>query len=1142
MKRKHSKASNYLLILIFLYLLLTATVSGQTDFGSLDGVIKKTDNISPAADIIVTLTDERSGAVRTSTTDAEGRYSFSGVIPSIYTISVDTVQETGVDISFGQNVTRNLTLVSSINILTIITDVTTQPTKVRPLLEPKIQPLIPGRIGTNLSARTAETLPVNTQPSRLPLLTAGAVNSGGASSTVNELSGFNFNGISSEQNVVRVNGTDVTPLIVLSSESFQDTAAFFTNISKRQSLAPFSTFRLDENNYPANLGTGTGGKLLKDVLKSDKKYRGDIYEYISDDSLTARNFFDLEKPSLRYHLFGARFSGPIPFTNKKLLFFLNYEGIRARSSAILFEAAPSSAARTSAIPSVVPLLNAFFAGGAVIIPGASADPNFDILKLETKNNALRNSITALFNYELNLNNKFDFYYSRDFTREDIPEGVTGRRQLKTDLKQTAILRYQELKGKFTSELILGLNITPSRLGGRLPVISNTDLSSLAVNVAGTVVTSGIPGQPLPLSIASPGGLLRKNRQFNGRGSLVTPYTFSLAYQGVWDNKIKFGGEVRFLRSYFNLLNGVTYNFSNITDLLQNRPSSVQLSGDLGSPSPFNTGAEGERKAEQEYFIGFAQYQWKIRANLNLISGIRYEYYTPVRESQDRAVLFDVAQGIFLPPGNSFYKPDKANVLPRIAISWAPGLDNPEIAKSQTVISASFGMHVGPAVFRDQIRPIESDRIDVTVPGGVFPTPTSNLINAFLTNPNRQYRPLAFDQSYTNAERSFKYDISLKRRIYGSPDTKEFFIFLAYVGNFNDRLPLRTFANRITQVQTNQDPTQPAIITREFDIQQSGNLLKPLGEIDVRTSRGTSRYDSFQIRLRGALPKINFALIDAQYTLARSFGNTNGGSQTATTGNPLNFEYDKGYNPDDVRHKFTFTTIYGLPFGRGQRFFSGASGLIEQIVADWTIGAIVDLQSGRPIDVKITRPDVVYIDNTGRIFNSPAIGRTAIINVTGGGASFNAQRPDLISGVNPYLNNDRSYLNPAAFAIPAPGTLGNLKRGDLRGPGLSLVDLTIRKQFRDADKSKTYFEFRVDVANLFNKTNFDRPSGTQTTLPNMLGTGTNQLQPGQPFTAELAPSFGILNKTFKREQDFSSSRQIQFSFVIYFNGGSEQLKP
>lgn len=185
-----------------------------------------------------------------------------------------------------------------------------------------------------------------------------------------------------------------------------------------------------------------------------------------------------------------------------------------------------------------------------------------------------------------------------------------------------------------------------------------------------------------------------------------------------------------------------------------------------------------------------------------------------------------------------------------------------------------------------------------------------------------------------------------------------------------------------------------------------------------------------------------------------------------------------------------------------------------------------------MDVRVTRPDVVYLDAEGRVFSSPAAGRRAVINVPGGGASLDARRPDLVPGASIYADADRRRLNPAAFAIPAPGAFGNLGRGAIRAPSLKFFDLSARKDFKLDEDSGRVFTFRMDISNILNITNFDRPVAT---LPDLLGTdaAANQLQPGQPFSAAGGGDFGILNRTFKREQDLGASRQIQFGLSFSF---------
>ncbi|MGE0407335.1 MAG: hypothetical protein AB7O65_13650, partial [Candidatus Korobacteraceae bacterium] len=122
-----------------------------------------------------------------------------------------------------------------------------------------------------------------------------------------------------------------------------------------------------------------------------------------------------------------------------------------------------------------------------------------------------------------------------------------------------------------------------------------------------------------------------------------------------------------------------------------------------------------------------------------------------------------------------------------------------------------------------------------------------------------------------------------------------------------------------------------------------------------------------------------------------------------------------------------------------------------------------------------------------------------------------------------------FVNPAAFAIPAPGQFGNYERGKLRGPIFNQVDFTLGKRFPITETANV--EFRTEVFNLFNRPNFANPP---VVLNNSLGTGTNQIQPGQAFTSGAAGSaFGRLNSTVTRTVGLGTNRQLQFALRVNF---------
>lgn len=1166
----------------------------QTDYGTLNIIVTEVGDSQPedqpgklSPNQRVSITSER-GEQRDCVTKADGVCKFGALEPGIYNVKVADRLRATYRVRPGQVATRHVRLLGIIEALASATRMppVTGPT---PLFAGPLEDrLKPGRLGITSAASDVEALSSRNQTAT-PLLEL-------LPGAYEDADQFVING--SRQNVLRVDGLDATPL-ELSSASFQDTGAALAKIKDRQSINSYESFSVDTSNTPAKFGTGTGGQLLQNIKSGKDAFAGKLYEYIANDALSARNFFDFaRKPSLRYNLFGLNLSGRLlqrpgdsaaaAADDKRSLYaFFNYEGIRASSGVILYEAAPSVAVRDRvAAPGVAPLLAAYRAGGATIVPGASADPDFDILKLDTKNFARKDGVTLRFDYNPKKLDAINFIYQGAVSTEDVPDGVTGRRAVTRNASHTGILNYKRVltrkrdeqgrledNAKMTNQFIFGLRTDPVRVSARLPDLEGLNLSASNVSVGGQIAQTGIAGRPPLLSVATPGGLL-PGADFARRGLRFEPYQYSFVDQLTWEGErhhLNFGGEVRLLRNTVNSLFGTAYSFGGLADFLAGR-TSVDFVGDLGS----FTGDNGARKTSQNYYTLYGQDAWDVRRNMRLTYGLRYEYYSVLREARDRAVILDPLTGTLLPEGTPFYRSRKGNVLPRIAFAWAPRCDTlpgdlpasealppgtispgqqaPEdpcvINTNRTVISASFGMHSGPDALDNILRPVTSDRLRLRRTGLSFPTDTSALVAAFNAEPaDRKFQPLALARDYTSPLKAYKFDVSLKRALLprlvtnNNQDnddlhvTQELFVLLSYQGTRSRNLLLRNFANRIVGVETNADPTQPACVRREFDTGAcAGTLRQPFGEIDYLTTGGRANYDSLQVTLTGRARTI-LRFFQASYTLARNYGNTDGDS-TAGAGNPLDFDYDLGYVAGDVRHKFSFGAVFIIPQCKD---FSPCAGhrenvFLRELLGGWNLGVIGNFQSGAPLDVRISRPDVVYLDASDNVFGTPAVGRRAVLNLPGGGSSVAAYRPNLIPGVNPYMDGfaDRNFLNPAAFSTPAPGELGNLRRGALRGPGLRLVSLSFRKDINfigENDKTRT-LRFNADVTNLFNFTNFKLGAAK---LPNVLGldAAANHLQPGQPFTALAAPDFGILNRTVKGKQDLGSSRQIQFGVTFDF---------
>jgi hypothetical protein len=1092
----------------------------QVDQGRVRGVVRDP-NKAVLSGASVTITNERTGEQRTTTSNESGYYSFVALQPSIYSVKVvvsqfSPAEAKQIEVGVGQEIHQDF-------------DMSIQAQNETVLVQSGFIPLdtSSARMGINVIPREINQLPINgRQLSQLALQAPGAVNSG--SGTFNDL---RFSGRANQENAIRYDGVEGSAIIDAAPGNLNGELP--SPFKLQASLENVQEFRVDSNNFPAEYGTGTGGQISIVTKSGSNRFHGSVFEFLRNDALDAANRFDINgKSKLRLNQFGASLGGPL--IKDKLFFFGSYEGYRLRSGVNFIEAAPSLSLKSVAVPAVAPLLNAFRGPGAVVLPGASKDPNFDIVQLKANNNVDENSGSFRLDYKVNDRHSMYARYFRDQGTNVQPEGVTGRQSVIRAVPQNAVL---SLVSVVTPNVIndakFGYNSALTRVGGSVPVVNGIDLSAITINISGSVANSGIAGQGSSSGVAVPGGLLRQNSASNGRGSPYTPYTYSFIDGLNWQHgkhSLKFGGEARLVRLYTDRLGGTTYTFSNLNNFLQNNVQSVQFLGDVSAPSPFNGGATGTRLGKQEYYIGYAQDEWRVTPNLTLNLGLRYEYYTPMREDRNLDVIFNPVTGTLQPPTRDFYHSSATNFGPRIAAAWSPSLFG---SAGKTVIRGGFGLYYGPGQTEDLIQPIESDRVSSTLTSGVaYPVNPTLLVNNFINNPsNRSFQPRAYAPGYTVPERIAQYTFSVQQEV--APKTTA---TVAYVGSLGRNLFLRSWANQIVNVRTvnpaSANGNATAVVIRQFDIDNGGtNVLRPYAEIDYKTSGGTSNYNALQTSLVRTSDK--GLTLAAQYTWAHDLGTSGGSNEALTAGNPFDFNYDYGNNNFDVRQNFNLSFLYEMPFGRGKKFGGDMNRFAESLLGNWQVGSIINARTGLPIDVRIVRPDTVFVNSAGQVVSSAActagVCPTAVINTLGGGSSRNVRRPNLVPGVNPYLNSGLGYLNPAAFSTPAPGQFGNLRRNQLVGPGFTQADLTLAKYFPITESAR--LEFRTEIFNIFNHPNFANPP---VTLPNALGTGANQLQPNQAYSPQIAGSaFGVLNSTVTKTVGLGTNRQIQFALKLNF---------
>jgi len=259
----------------------------------------------------------------------------------------------------------------------------------------------------------------------------------------------------------------------------------------------------------------------------------------------------------------------------------------------------------------------------------------------------------------------------------------------------------------------------------------------------------------------------------------------------------------------------------------------------------------------------------------------------------------------------------------------------------------------------------------------------------------------------------------------------------------------------------------------------------VGPIALSMSNGESIYHGLQVWLNRRYSD-NLAF-QVAYTWGHAISNVPLTSFTTSTTDVYNFDLDRGDADLDRRHTLVANVVYVLPSAEHLGSIGNA------ILGNWQVNGIASFFSGTPVDV------------------------TAGANTAGISGAGN-QRPDLVAGVPIYLhdpNNPTQFLNPAAFALPAAGTFGNLGRGSIRGPGIDNVDLSFVKNFRIGERYGV--QFRAEAFNLFNHPNF---VGWDTAL-SFENNATNA-NFGHPTNG----GFGTLNAT-------QSHREIQFGLKFSF---------
>ena len=1054
---------------------------------------------------LVKAIDDRTNTEQQTTTNQDGNYSFQALSPSTYRLRVQQdgfadAEVRGLELQVGQEIRRSIEL--SVNSASAVVNVESGGIDAVDQSSAKM--------GVNVTEREVAKLPLNgRQVSQMYLLTPGAVNSG--SGTYDNI---RFSGRSNQQNIVRYDGVEASSIIDASPGNLNGETT--SNFRLQNSLENIQEFRVDSSNYPAEYGTGTGGQISVVTKSGSNEFHGSAFEYLRNSYMDAANFFSQghSPDKLRLNQFGGSLGGPI--LRNRLFAFGSYEGLRQRTAAPFNENTLSDFARAQAVPSIQPLLNAFPRGTAptsnpfidqvIVLGPGSVDEDYGGIRLD---------------YNISDTYKLYVRYFRDQGYSSQTQNTTLSQYVQQIAPQNGVVTLtQTLTPTLLNETKFGVNSVKERVAGVPGPSPRVDLTGTTINLSGGIALGGIAGQTGNNAFATPTGLIRLSSAFNGRGAPYTNYSLSGIDNLSWtkgNHVAKFGVEFRPIRLYNDQLGGLTYGFNSPLDFINNNVSQVSYNGDLSAPSPF-TGLSGVAKLQQTYYIGYAQDEWHVRPNLTLNYGLRYEYYGVLSEARDKNVFFDIPSGSIFPRyRGDWYQSSKLNFGPRLAIAWSPAALN-----GKTVLRVGAGYYYGPGQTEDQLQPEANDRIGFTRTSSGsaplrYPFDLAGAIANFnINSPTLNYQPRAYAPGYRIPEKVLSYSFSVQQQLPGNT-----VVTAGYVGSQGRNLFLRSITNTITAV----NPTTGAA-TRQF----GGRFA----EIDYKTSGGTDNYNALQIGITRRFSR-GFTL-GGQYTWAHSIGNTGGSNEANTAANYMDFSADRGNNNFDIRHSFNLDALYEVPFGRRRQFGSNASRLTDLFFGGWELGGVLNARSGVPIDVLITRPDVVWQNpTTGAVYSSQVPGAVAVINVPGGGASRNVRRPDVIPGVNPLVTNGGLlYINPAAFTVPQPATFGNSGRNSIAGPSIAQLDVTLSKRFNLNERMN--LELRGEAYNITNHPNFANPGTVRLAqgIPTSASSTAPSIQPGQPFsTASAGGGFGMLNSTVSNQIGLGTARQFQVALRLSF---------
>lgn len=974
-------------------------ITAQTT-ASISGMVRDQNGLS-VKDVSVEAFGQKTSEKRKLTANADGSFSLAQLPPDVYQVSATcpTCSDDAKVVEVGAGQSRSVEL--SLNTNSASTEIAVdEHAATLDASSPKM--------GMNVSATEIGALPVNGR-TFAPLALAAPFVANSASATFQDL---RYAGQSSEQNRYLLDGIDTSSVI---SEAPGYLPVDGYNFRLRTSLDTVEEFRVDSVGYSAEDG-GTTGAQIKLVSKSGSdQWHGAAFEYLRNDHLEARNFFDGAKPGkLRMNQFGASAGGD--FIKDKLFVFGSVEELKQRTASNVLELVPSLGARERAVSAIAPVLLAIPAGSATSDPDIAVAARQSVSSQDESNQGIR------LDYLATATSRFALRYSRSAARLNSPDVSTTDRNINAASKpdQTVLSWSDQINPTLINQFAVGLNRSPvsvSALSAAAPVSSRFFDGATASPGDLMLFSDGLYGQA-----QSYGG-----RSYNLNDSLTIMHGA---------HTLEAGAEFRAVRVPFSSVGGVVYSVRNLDSLLANEDLDVTYFPDLP-----------KRMGEEQQYAGYLQDQWRVSPQIQAVFGLRYDYFGAMSEQHDEALLFNPVTAHSTAAKGGFYSASKTGFEPRAGITWSP-----KRMSGNTVLRAGAGIYNGTTAVLDAMTPIVNSAPSLFVRGADFPfTPGS----ARAKGGSLVERALDLS-SFGKPQRNYAFTASVQQALPWKLGAQ-----VGYAGILSRHLTQQTFGNLSRGV----DPATGAVIPAHAGY----------AEASVLTNGGNSSYNALQLGMNRHLT--SDLTLTASYNLSHSIGDAQGSGETMAPQNPLCLVCEMSDNSFDVRQSFSANAVYGLPFGKGHQMFT--TGVSSALLSGWTVAGDWNSRTGLPVNVLANRSDEIYFSPSAAKYYSPSSNLPAdsyaVINAPLGLESVRAFRPDVVNGVTPYLKNRHglTWLNPAAFASPLAGSFGNLGRNALRGPGFAQLDLQLSRHFKVTEHAG--LEAKVEAFNLFNHTNFSNPN-------------------------------------------------------------------